>query len=450
MFDFGALIIPSDIVAAIDQSTAHDGWLSGAVLDSEPVFVVTSATIGEATKVSSRFVEIITHRAFHPDTGTPKDQLFRWVKVEPGFLTAYPAFREFDIQELATKFSTSPDELAGEVNRYVCVIEPGEKGPKVRSFSTHSNDAKTRLFRMDTIVTTGTANRYPRIPEELTKPLGKKRVAIVGVGSGGGEIALNLACAGVNALNFFDDDRLNEENYIRHVLSRRDLGRNKILGVRDDIHDRNLPTTVDCENLDVIWYADTFRDKLSEQIPDLLICATDSRDSRRFLNICAIALNIPLVIAGILNAGRVGEVFLVSPNETACYECIRLELGTALDASGSAQRPNTPYSGGEPPDLQSAVQRFDINFVASLATRVALQVLDPERYPQMPTNYLVWGREKDDQHSSPFTFDYPLSVNFARMPRRSDCPICGTLPADLNEINIDERFEEILAAVDRF
>jgi hypothetical protein len=82
-----------------------------------------------------------------------------------------------------------------------------------------------------------------------------------------------------------------------------------------------------------------------------------------------------------------------------------------------------------------------------LATRVALQVLDPKRYEEVPTNYIVWGREKGD-YGAPFKFDLPLSLNYVPIARRLDCPVCGTPAAELNGLEIDEQYSSILASVD--
>src|ERR1019366_4252032 len=114
----------------------------------------------------------------------------------------------------------------------------------------------------------------------------------------------------------------------------------------------------------------------------------------------------------------------VSGEQSACYECVRLELGAALEKPSSDARAETPYVMGEAQDLQAAAHRFDVGLVASLTTRVALQVLEPKEFEAVPTNYLVWGRERT-QHAAPFNFDLPLSVNYVPIAKRTDCPVCG-------------------------
>jgi molybdopterin/thiamine biosynthesis adenylyltransferase len=302
---------------------------------------------------------------------------------------------------------------------------------------------------MDVIVIPSEPDPFARIPKELTGALRDKRVAIVGLGSGGSEVALNLASAGVGNLVMFDDDRLHQENYIRHLLDKRDLGRMKVTAIIDALKARDLPTKAVGHAINVLWRADYFRDNLAEARPDVLICATDSNDSRRFINMCAVGLNIPLVIAGILDGGHVGEVICVMPRKTACYECVRLALGAALAGPESGERASNPYLGVEEDGRSFAVQRFDVTFVSSVATRVALQVLDPERYEPLPAEYVVWGREKGNEHAPPFNFLYPLSFNFVPISRQTHCPVCGRGADDLGGVDIDGRFAEIIAELDR-
>jgi molybdopterin/thiamine biosynthesis adenylyltransferase len=447
VFDFGTLIIPSDLVTALSGATVNVGWLGGSSLASERVFVVTTTEIAGEIKLCEYFPTLFSHRSYQRLLGIPTQQLLKWIKVEQDFSKGYPAYQWFDTEELAAKMGVSQADLLDDKHDVICVIEPSDKGPRVRPFWVTSESGKTKLLLMDAIVVPETENPFVRIPAEFTKALKDKRVSIIGLGSGGGQIATDLACAGVGSLDLFDDDHLHPENYIFHLLNRRDLGRNKVQGIADNLQHRNLQTNIKTYDINVVFFANYFRRKIAKHSPDLMICATDSRDSRRFLNLCAIGFEIPLIIAGTLNAGRIGEVMLINPHQTACYECIRLQLGATLEPTDSGQRSSTPYLGGEVPDLQAAVQRFDINFVASLTTRVALQVLDPERYPKLPTDYLVWGREQSSEHAPPFRFDYPLSVNFAQMPRRADCPICGAQALDLHGIDIDEKFDQILGSL---
>src|SRR5216683_2234180 len=126
----------------------------------------------------------------------------------------------------------------------------------------------SRLQLLDHILIPQVPQPFVRMPQPLTEALRARKVALVGVGSGGGEIALHLASAGVGNLTLFDYDRLEPENYIRHVLDRRDVGRMKTAGLTDALRDRTLDTNIVSYPADVLFWANEFRDILKEQAPD--------------------------------------------------------------------------------------------------------------------------------------------------------------------------------------
>ena len=67
------------------------------------------------------------------------------------------------------------------------------------------------------------------------KRLAEKKVGIIGLGSGGGFVALSLAMSGVGNFVLIDNDALEEGNVVRHVADRRYIGQNKaraVAGIR--------------------------------------------------------------------------------------------------------------------------------------------------------------------------------------------------------------------------
>lgn len=71
--------------------------------------------------------------------------------------------------------------------------------------------------------------------------LADKHVVLVGAGSLGSQVAMQLARAGVGRLTLIDPDILNAENLGRHVLGIDDLGRYKVDAMRDRLM-RDVPT----------------------------------------------------------------------------------------------------------------------------------------------------------------------------------------------------------------
>src|SRR5512143_2959619 len=81
--------------------------------------------------------------------------------------------------------------------------------------------------------------------EDALAQLASKSVAIVGLGSGGGFVALSLAMSGVGKFVLIDDDMLETANVVRHVADLREVGRPKPEAVADLIRQRNPQAEID-------------------------------------------------------------------------------------------------------------------------------------------------------------------------------------------------------------
>src|SRR5258708_21870884 len=69
--------------------------------------------------------------------------------------------------------------------------------------------------------------------------LGIKKIAVIGLGSGGGFVAQTLAMSGVGHFVLIDDDTLELTNVVRHVADRRYIGVAKVRAVAELIAQRN-------------------------------------------------------------------------------------------------------------------------------------------------------------------------------------------------------------------
>src|SRR6266849_9484163 len=86
--------------------------------------------------------------------------------------------------------------------------------------------------------------------------LSDSRVLIAGCGSGGGQVALQLAMAGIRKFALFDSDVLEAENVIRHVCGRRYLGQLKVDALADVLLDRNPAIQIERHNVDLMECGD--------------------------------------------------------------------------------------------------------------------------------------------------------------------------------------------------
>ena len=149
--------------------------------------------------------------------------------------------------------------------------------------------------------------------------LEERKVAIVGLGSGGSFIAVELAKAGVGNFVLIDFDRIELNNIARHVCGLRDLGRLKTNVLREMLLNKNPFINIDTHATDINNINEA-RKILKEC--DLVIAATDNVRSRLNINSIAIEYKIPTIFGKCSVRAAGGEVLRVRPNDGPCFSCV--------------------------------------------------------------------------------------------------------------------------------
>jgi len=149
--------------------------------------------------------------------------------------------------------------------------------------------------------------------------LGDARVLIAGCGSGGSQVALQLAMSGIRRFALFDSDVLEAENVIRHVCGRRYLGQKKVDAVADVLLDRNPSLEIERHPVDLMTCTD-----LVDQVrrSSVVVLATDNDPTRFRLNQVCVETKTPFVIGKVFTRGIGGEVFGYRPGEGGCLACL--------------------------------------------------------------------------------------------------------------------------------
>lgn len=150
--------------------------------------------------------------------------------------------------------------------------------------------------------------------------LEKKHVLIVGLGSGGATIAVELAKAGVGNYALVDFDRLELHNISRHIAGVNELGRLKTNIVRDAILSKNPYASIDTYPLDIMENTSVIERLVSET--DLVIVATDSLSSRYLLNSLIIKYKKVGLFGRAVTRAEGGDVLRVRPGGP-CYACLK-------------------------------------------------------------------------------------------------------------------------------
>ncbi len=213
--------------------------------------------------------------------------------------------------------------------------------------------------------------------------LARKHVLVVGLGSGGSTVALELAKAGAGRFTLVDPDRLEEANLIRHEGDDRYLGWNKVDAVADLVRHRNPDAGVEAVAEDAF----ALGGRLSELVAraDLVAGCTDAEPPKRLLNRLSIAAGVPAVYAGVYERGVGGEVIRCGGGpDDPCYACVTSVLKESAPVPPAQQEPD--YGVVSPSSALGL--GLDVRLVAHLHAKVCLLSLLGE---ELAGNVVLFG-----------------------------------------------------------
>jgi len=212
-----------------------------------------------------------------------------------------------------------------------------------------------------------------------------KTLMIVGLGSLGFPAMQHLAMSGVHRWVLVDFDTYEEDNLVKHVGMRSDLGRLKIDVAKDWIVDRIPTARVECLPINITTGdgKESFREAL--KTCDVMMVTTDNKNSRLVANRMACELRIPMVVGTVYRTGFGGDSYLYDPASTGCFECF-------IDQSDSISIERTVAESKAAAETESAIQEArygripdpkfglsglasDIASVAALVSRMTLSAL---------------------------------------------------------------------------
>jgi len=289
---------------------------------------------------------------------------------------------------------------------------------RVRSFR-YNHDNKTYV-RLQTSLFHQPDQQYARLKGQVNlSKLSNARVVVVGLGSGGSYIAVEMAKAGVGHFLLVDFDRLELVNIVRHQCGTESIGRYKTKAVAEKIKHHNPSATVTTLEQDIMDIHGDDLDKLLEEFkPSLMIVATDSNPSRRLLNAKTIKFKIPALYGFVYKKAAAGEVFIYRPNRGPCYSCTYTagylndanlpsfpELPKELDAVIQTTEDiktllrnlsSANYNREDPDDTLNfqAGLSTDITPVPNMMVKLALLELSPQENQALPkilqSSQFVW------------------------------------------------------------
>jgi hypothetical protein len=257
-----------------------------------------------------------------------------------------------------------------------------------------------------------------------------KKVAFIGAGSVGSQIALHLAQSAVGRFSVLDPDTLSASNLSRHACDLSDLGRYKTMALRDLILRRNplaIIETYEEDFLSLDWEGQVAR----LQGSDLVIASTDSNAVQFVVNEVCHALGNPSLFIGCYERACAGEILYVIPGKTACFNCFMEFRQSNLKAVKKQER-RIPYANE---DLSSFKGEpglaIDISYVVSVASAYALAMLagDSNRKSllDLERNLILVhsGTPPGKQYKE--IFKMPFDLLQAKVTRDEECLVCGKI-----------------------
>lgn len=288
--------------------------------------------------------------------------------------------------------------------------------------------------------------------------LESKRVMIVGLGSFGSQIAIELAKAGVGQFALFDFDRVELHNLARHTSTVNDLGRLKTDVIYDSIKGKNPYALVE-----------KFPININEDIPllykeiskaDFVICATDNNTSRYNISKALVKQQRVGIFGRAVTRAEGGDVFRYRPGGP-CYCCLigagwydtSAEEITNL-ASARKNGQIAAYVSDE--DADAVVQvglSSDIEPICNLMVKLTLIELSrgmqsgiSELEKELIYDYYMWANRRERRHANwapmPNAGNKPTILRWygAHIKKVDNCSLCS------HNISLDEgdEYEEKL------
>ena len=273
--------------------------------------------------------------------------------------------------------------------------------------------------------------------------LANKRVMIIGLGSFGGTIAVELAKAAVGEFSIMDFDKLEMHNVVRHACSINDVGKFKTDAVEELILGKNPFAKVDKFKLDVKSEPELSEAEIANS--DIVVVATDNNESRFFINKLLIKCGKIGIYGRANTRAEGGDVFIQRPGGP-CYGCL---VGTSsfdqtaeeVSSEAAGRRSGQIAAYTAPEDAAAMVQvglSSDIAPIVNLMVKLALVELSrgtdsgiSALEDELVYDYWMWANRRERRFKNwspmPNAGNMPTILRWygARIKKNSGCAMCG-------------------------
>ncbi len=251
-----------------------------------------------------------------------------------------------------------------------------------------------------------------------TDRMAQKRVVILGCGSVGSLVAMELARAGVSYFLLCDADIVEYHNVCRHQCGITDVGDLKVNALSRKLQNIN-------PNIKIIRFEGIVQNLPKSTLDEFCVanqtifvgCA-DNRDADIYANRISIYYAAAFLSIGFWERAYAGEIFYHIPGKgMPCYECA---LGSGGKISARAQANHHVYSNQENTEglkFEPGIS-VDINFITTIGIKLIIDILnstDPAYIPRLLNNlaqYTVVCNTDNPKIGGEMVeiFSYPLQV----------------------------------------
>jgi molybdopterin/thiamine biosynthesis adenylyltransferase len=199
----------------------------------------------------------------------------------------------------------------------------------------------------------------------------KKGAVIIGCGSVGSLVALELARAGVGRFFLIDMDILGYHNICRHQCGIQDVGKFKTTAVKERILQINPTAQIITANKMIQEVDKSLLESFCNKDAIMVGCA-DNREGDLYGNQhIAKPCGMPFVSIGCWERAFAGEIFYCLPEGMPDYS----DFVAALGESSGRVNANTHIYMGEVGSFEPGISA-DINFVTTIAVKMILDLLN--------------------------------------------------------------------------
>jgi molybdopterin/thiamine biosynthesis adenylyltransferase len=246
----------------------------------------------------------------------------------------------------------------------------------------------------------------------------QKRAIILGCGSVGSLVALELARAGVKQFVLVDADIVEYHNICRHQCGIEDVGDFKVYALKRKILNINPSATVITFEGIVQNLPKETLDSFCEAGNTVFVGCADNRAADVYTNRISIYYKSSFISIGFWERAFAGEIFYhLFGKGMPCYECA---LGDGSGLSSRSEANHHVYSNQE--DIEALKFEpgisVDINFVTSIGVKLILDILNANNEGYIPrllnnlTQYTLVCNTSDPKIGGEMVeiFSYPLQV----------------------------------------